>query len=250
MTIDVDIDTDIDCDGHKKVIFIKSDDDGNISMNTNGETNKFVIKIDEDEDGEHNVYIFDGDNDFHGVDMDELHDQLEGHKEHLKNIRIELDGEKIIMLEELKELKELKELEELEFLVELDEFENINVVIPEIPEFHSNHEFFIHDFHGDDFVTDEELRDAGIKNKTNRLDVKDFNINNHDGIIDFEFMLNTEGTPKVIVFNYFGDKVFSGKPEIMNGKYVIKIDLSTKQYGTYFLQVIQKNSSFTKKIRL
>ncbi len=45
-------------------------------------------------------------------------------------------------------------------------------------------------------------------------------------------------------------KVFSGKPELMGGKYVIKIDLSIKQHGTYYLQVVQKNSSFTKKLRL
>ena len=247
MTIDVDVEAEVDNDGHKKVVVFKSSNDGNVTMNHNSETSKYVIKVDEDEDGEHKVYIFDGDGDFHGVDMDELHDELEEHREHLKNIKIELDGEKIIMLEELEELKELKELE---LLVELDEFENINVVIPEIPEFHGDHDFFIHNYHGDDFVTDEELRDAGIKNKTDRLDVEDFNINNRDGVIDFDFKLKTEGAPKIIVFNYFGDKVFTGKPEMMNGKYVIKIDLSTKQYGTYFLQVIQKDSSFTKKIRL
>ncbi len=250
ITIDVDIEADIDSDGHKKVIVFKSGNDGNVIMNHTGETNKYVIKIDEDEYGEHKVYIFDGDDNFHGLAMDELHDQLEEHKEHLKNIRIELDGEKIIMIEELIELEELKELKELELLVELDEFENINVVIPEIPEFHNNHDFYFHDYHGNDFGSEEELRDAGIKNKADRLEADNFEINIDNGIVDIAFTLKTEGTPKVIVFNYFGDKVFTGKPEMMNGKYVIKIDLSTKQYGTYFLQVIQKDSSFTKKIRL
>ena len=42
------------------------------------------------------------------MQIQELHEKLEEHKSQLKNIRIELDGEKIIMLEELKELEELK----------------------------------------------------------------------------------------------------------------------------------------------
>jgi len=43
---------------------------------------------------------------------------LKSKNEHLEEMRIELDGEKIIMLEEFEDLKELKELE---LLVELDE---------------------------------------------------------------------------------------------------------------------------------
>ena len=102
----------------------------------------------------------------------------------------------------------------------------------------------------DDNVSDKELRDAGIKNKVDRLDVNEYNLNVDDGVVDLDFSLKTEGDPKLTVFNYFGDKVYSGKPEMMNGKYVISIDLSNKQHGTYYLQVVQKNSSFTKKLKL
>ncbi len=151
------------------------------------------------------------------------------------------DGEKIIMLEELKELEELHELKELE---------NIEIIMPEIHSFPEHYEYAMHMHDGNDNVSDKELRDAGIKNKADRLDVNNYNLNIDNGVVDLDFILKTEGDPKVTVFNYFGDKVFSGKPELMGGKYVIKIDLSNKQRGTYYLQVVQKNSSFTKKLRL
>ena len=246
VTYDIDIDSDIDFDGHSKIIIMKSGKDGKMTMKHGGKEKKYVIKVEESEGDEHNVFIYDG-SDFHKSDMDELHEKLEEHKDQLRNIRIELDGEKIIMLEELKELESLMELKEMEILVELDELENINIVIPEMPEFH---DFLIQDYHGHDIVSEKELRDAGIKNKTDRLDVNDYNINIDDGVVDLDFSLKTEGDPKITVFNYFGDKVYSGKPEMMNGEYVIKIDLSNKQHGTYYIQVVQKNSSFTKKLRL
>ena len=244
--IDSDIDSDVDFDGHSKVIIMKRGKDGNMTMKHGGKEKKYVIKVEDEEGDEHNVFIYDG-SDFHKSDMDELHEKLEEHKDQLKNIRIELDGEKIIMLEEPEELESLMELKEIEILVELDELENMNIVIPEMPEYH---DFLIHDYHGHDVVSEKELRDAGIKNKADRLDIDNYNINIDDGVVDLDFSLKTEGDPKVTVFNYFGDKVYSGKPEMMNGKYVIKIDLSNKQHGTYYLQVVQKNSSFTKKLRL
>lgn len=242
VTIDLDIDSDFDFDSENKWVVVKSGKDGNVKMTHGNKTKKYVIKIDEDDD--HNVFIFKDDGDYKMLDTDELHDQLEEHKEQLKNIRIELDGERIIMLEELEDLEELKELKELEVLAEIDELKNIKFDIPE------SNEFFIHEFHDNDNVSDKELRDAGLKNKADRLEADNFNIEIDNGIVNLEFNLKTEGDPKVVVYNYFGDKVFTGKPEMMNGKYTIRMDLSTKQHGTYFLQVVQKNSSFTKKLRL
>jgi hypothetical protein len=102
----------------------------------------------------------------------------------------------------------------------------------------------------DNRVTDKELRDAGIKNKPDRLDIENINLNIDDGVVDLSFALKTEGTPKVVVYNFFGDKVFSGKPELMNGHYELKMDLSTKQHGVYYLQIVQKNSSLTEKLKL
>ena len=160
--------------------------------------------------------------------------------EELKIIRIELDGEKIIMLNELGELDELLELSEL------SELQNIVIDIPDGPDFHGYHKF---DYHSNT-ITDKELRDAGIKNKVDRLDVSNININIDNGVVDLIFKLASEGTPKIIVYNYFGDKVFTGKPELMGGEYTIKIDLSKKQYGTYYLQIIQKDASLTEKLKL
>mgnify|MGYP000630955696 CR=1 FL=1 len=87
-------------------------------------------------------------------------------------------------------------------------------------------------------VSDKELRDAGISNKSDRLDVEDLNIDIVDGVVDVDFIVLSEGALKVTVFNYFGERVFSGKPELMNGKYTIKMDLSTKQHGVYYMQFI------------
>lgn len=234
VTINFDIDSDIDFDSQNKWVVVKSGKDGNVKMTHGNRSKKYVIKIDENDKGEHNVYMFEDDGDYDIIDGDELHDQLEEHKEQLKNIRIELDGERIIMLEELEDLEELKELKELEVLAELDELKNIKFDIPE------RNEFFIHEFHDNDNVSDKELRDAGLKNKADRLEADNFNIDIDSGIVDIEFTLKTEGDPRVVVYNYFGDKVFTGKPEMMNGKYTIKLDLSAKQHGTYFVQVLQK----------
>ena len=91
------------------------------------------------------------------------------------------------------------------------------------PHPHSNFSWFSVD---SDEVTDEELRDAGVKNKPDRLELDEIDINNEDGVIDLSFTLGYEGNPKVDVYNVYGDKVFSGKPELMNDKYRMK-----RQYG-------------------
>ena len=95
-----------------------------------------------------------------------------------------------------------------------------------------------------------ELRDAGLKNKPNRLDAEEMNINIDNGVVDFSFKTQVEGSPKIAVYNVYGDKVFSGRPELMNGTYEIKMDLSQKQFGMYCLQVVIKNASFTERLKL
>jgi len=45
---------------------------------------KYVIKIDEDDNGEQNVYIFNDDSDFFKGDLDELHEKLEEQNEHFR----------------------------------------------------------------------------------------------------------------------------------------------------------------------
>jgi hypothetical protein len=64
------------------------------------------------------------------------------------------------------------------------------------------------------------------------------------------FSKTEEGTPKVTVYNVYGEKVFSGKPELMNNKYEIKMDLSKKQFGTYYLQIVVAKSSKTVRLEL
>ncbi|MBC8319472.1 MAG: hypothetical protein H8E34_01985 [Bacteroidetes bacterium] len=219
--------------------------------------NDTVFTVKEDENVEQNVFRFnDGAGfDIQKGDLGELKIMLEDQKDELKNMHIEFDEEKIIMLKELKELEALKKLDGLDALKELDQLEKIIMIddidfdIPEIDDFPTHHKF-MHKRHKNDAVSEKELRDAGIKNKPDLLEVNDYNLNIIDGIVDFVFSLKTTGTPKVIVFNYFGDKVFTGKPNLVNGKYVIKIDLSNKQHGTYYLQVVLQDSSFTKKLLL
>lgn len=217
-----------------------------ITDSEKGDVHKAITLI---SDGDSSGFIT-VDVDINRESIERLKEGLERYSDELENISIEIDGEKIVMFNELKGLEELKELEHLDVLMELDGLKNIEINIPDIPDFPEHFGYYVHKHHGYGFVDDKELRDAGIKNKPDRLDVNDFSLNIEDGIVDLDFTLKTDGTPKVTVFNYFGDKVFSGKPELMAGKYVIKIDLSNKQHGTYYLQVVLKNGSFTGKLRL
>ncbi|NQU35304.1 MAG: hypothetical protein HQ521_18920 [Bacteroidetes bacterium] len=257
ITLDIDVDSDFDGDGENMII-MKSEHHGS-KFSTKDGKRKYKIKVIGDEHGEENVFFyddFDFDVDMDNEELEHLKIIMKEHGDKMKNICLELDGEKLIMLKELDNLKGLEGLEKLEMLKELEHLEHIEgiedieIIMPDfhydIPE--HNEYYFHHQMH--DAVSDRELREAGIKNKPDRLVVEDFDIDIKDGIVNLDFVLATDGTPKVNVFNYFGDKVYSGKPEIMNGKYVIMINLSAKQHGTYYIQVVQKNTSLTKKLRL
>jgi len=245
-TITMDIDTDISTENGKKIIVVTNGSSRG-GMTSNGDTEmKYIIKVEEDEGGEHKVVVIENDSEIFldDADMHKFHSEIE----ELKTICIKLDGEKIVMLNELDELGTLVELRELETLGNITELENIIIDIPDTPEFHNYHMFNFNN--NSNIVTDKELRDAGIRNKVDRLDISNININIDNGVVDLEFKLGSEGTPKVVIYNYFGDKVFVGKPELLGGKYTIKIDLSKKQHGTYYLQIIQKNASLTEKLKL
>ena len=99
-------------------------------------------------------------------------------------------------------------------------------------------------------VSDIELRDAGIKNKPDRLNAQNINIEIENDIVMLSFSFKGEKTPRIIVYNVFGEKVFKGKPELVEGSYQIKIDLSNKQHGTYYLQIVSANTSLTEKFKL
>lgn len=265
ITIDLEIDLEDGHDGHNKVIILKSGKDGDFSWTHHGgEKYKYLFKTDELKDCEHAIHIIDElDFEFDESKLKEIEIQLAKHKDKLHDLRIKLDDERFILdgehlvllkeLEGLNELHNIDEIIELKHFEKLKELENIEIIMHDIPEiayFPHHNEFYFDSHHMHGYVSDKELRNAGIKNKPNKLEVEDFDITIDDGVVGLSFSLISEGAPKITVFNYFGDKVFSGKPELMNGKYAIRIDLSAKQNGVYYLQVIQKKSSFTKKLRL
>ncbi len=267
VTIDLDIDSEYFSDDGKSVRIIKRGKDGDI-MESHGGRYKYIIKSDDHKDCEHDFHILnDFEFEFDEGALEELRAKLDEQKDELHNMRIhlddeklfmlkELDGEKLVLMNELENIKELKELQNLEEIIELKnlhrikEFEDIHIEIPEISYFPNHHEFYVDKYDMHHNVSDKELRSAGIKNKPNKLEVNDIDITIKKGVVGLDFSIVGTGTPKVTVFNYFGDKVFSGKPEVINGKYAIRIDLSAKQNGVYYLQVTQKNSSFTKKLKL
>lgn len=192
------------------------------------------------EDGEDFEYEFE-------LEMESLNEEMAMLSEEMKNMQIEIIEENGNISTEI---LELKHLEALEHLGELEHIKNMEVIV--LPEHHSRHSSndFVWRHSGGMEVSDEELRDAGVKNKPDRLELEEINIEKDDGVIDLSFSLKDDGAPKVAVYNVYGDKVFSGKPELMNNEYQIKMDLSKKQYGTYYLQIILGSSSKTMRLNL
>ena len=253
--IKVDVIIDEECAGRgKKVIIIKKDGDEEIVKEifipSGHQTPKKVMKFKTD-DGEEIIIVtphgnhrsmkwksedgYDYDFDF-DYDMDFDHEQFKAEMEvHMK----EMENAKVIILDE-----------KMAILDELEELENMEIEIIRPPRPPKHHDFTMRRMERFDRVTDKELRDAGIKNKPDRLELDNINIDLNKGVIDIAFKMKGDGSPKIDVYNFFGDKVFSGKAELINGSYKSIIDLSTKQHGTYYLQIINKNSSFTEKIRL
>jgi hypothetical protein len=257
ITTDVFVDEESIGDGIKKVIIIKGDGDEEIVeeiiVHSDHKGPKKVMKFKTD-DGEEVVMVlprghrkamfWNSDDDFEfefDVDQDvdfefnakEFEAQLEAHLKELEDARV-------IVLDE-----------EMELLEEMEGFEDMEIEMirkprpPKHPYFERHH---IERF--EQGVTDKELRDAGIKNKPDRLEVDELDIDNNDGIITLQFAIPGGASPRVEVYNFFGDKVFSSKPEVVDGSYKLVMDLSQKQHGKYYLQIINKNSSLTEKIRL
>ena len=59
------------------------------------------------------------------------------------------------------------------------------------------------------------------------------------------YLLKYLSIPKVTIYNFYGDKVTSVKPELLNGNYSFKVDMSNKQHGTYYIHIVSKDSSIT-----
>jgi hypothetical protein len=261
--VDVDEDVEWTSDKGKKVIIIKEKDGTvNVEVIEGEDGNVYVYKSDDGDEiikkkivirsphGHHKVikfksedgeeYEFDYDYDF-DFDMEEFHEDMEKLKAEMKEIHVEILDEHGHLHDELIDLREFEELEELKNM-------EVIVVPPKPP--HPHHNEFIWHHRGGMEVTDEELREAGIKNKPDRLELDEIDINKEEGVVDLSFSLMEEGAPRVSVYNVYGDKVFSGKPELMNNKYQIKMDLSKKQYGIYYVMIVVGNSSKTMRLEL
>ncbi len=216
--------------GSKKVMKFKTDDGEEVVMVLPGKHRKAMVWS-SDNDFE---YEFDVDQDIDfEFDAAEFEAEMEVHLKELENAKVIILDEKMELLDELGELEDM-------------EIEMIRRPRPPKHQYFKEHKVnrFEHR------VTDKELRDAGIKNKPDRLEVEELDIDNNEGEITLNFTIQGEVSPKVEVYNFFGDEVFSGKPEVVNGSYKLVMDLSQKQHGTYYLQIINKNSSLTEKIRL
>jgi len=255
---DVSVEVTVDSDGNmekSKNVFIIKDKDGNVEItsdgkksfsfsNTDGEHPGIIKWI--DEDGNEKIIDVNSHMKDFDIDMELVQKELADAQREIHFSQQEFQDK----LENIDEIIELKHLKELEKLGQLDELRELQFVgIPDAPDVPDAPGFvFFSDNHGR--VSDIELRDAGIKNKPNRLGVENIDIDIKKGMVDLYFKLKNDGNPKVIVYNVYGDKVFSEKPEKMNDQYSIRINLSEKQHGTYYIMIVDGNSSKTEKIRI
>lgn len=210
---------------------------------------EIFVDIDTDIDGEEHKIIYMNDAEIDERDMDALKVELEALRDHIKDIEIDIDGDKIMIIEEIQEPERLREIDELN---DINEFNNLVFSVPEIPEVpdfvHYDGNYFFAD--NDGRVSEKEIRDAGLKSKPNKLLVDNLNIDIDGGLVKINFETPDKINPKIIVFNYFGEKVYSGKPSYENGNYSDAINLINKQKGTYYLQIIYKDSSITRKLQI
>lgn len=264
MTFEVEVETDGEGDGEKKeVIVLRSGGNKNMKVIEGEDGNVIIIKKAKKGGCDENVFFAPG----HGqkrvmkwVDGDEveyeieLQGEMERFEHKMKIHEFEMQEMQKNLQEELAEIEGLNEIQIAEIMDEIGDMD-FNFVMPPARPVHpmklrgNDFEFYF-DGPKEGGVSDVELRDANIKNKPDRLDLNEVDINIVNGVIDISFQIQGEANPSIVVYNVYGDKVFSGKPVLMNGKYEIKIDLSQKQHGTYYWQIIDKNRSFTDKIRI
>ncbi len=234
--VNVEVETDGE-DGDSKIFLLQDGDnssvihwadDGNIIkfITDDGtekvvDINEIMLKIDENKSKEIEI------------EMEKLGKSLEG-----------LESERIMLLNNIEDFEALKELEVLKEFDALREMKNIEIRVPEMPDHYQ------YRFEFSDQASENELRDAGIKNKPDRLILDNIDLNISDGIVKIDFSAKGKIYPKITVYNFYGDKIYSGKPELNNGVYSAVIDLSKKQKGTYYMQIVSKDSSITKKFHL
>ncbi|MEJ2594908.1 MAG: hypothetical protein P8100_07225, partial [bacterium] len=233
---------------HKQAMrFESGDDEEVIIVNPRGhDKHRYVYKWKED-DGED--YVFDYDFE---MDMENFQEEMDRLQEELKEMHIRIMDKEGNIMEQKLDMEELAALKELEQLEQLEQLENMEIlVIPPYPPgaprpdagWNWNAKRGME-------VSGVELREAGIKNKPDRLELDEIDIEKENGVVDLSFSMKADGSPKVVVYNIYGDKVLSGKPELMDTKYQLKLDLSKKQHGIYYLMIISGNSSKTLRLHI
>lgn len=215
---------------YEVVVFSGDHSDEHIMVSPSKGTKKAVRWI--DEDGEEQVFEFE----FEIDDIVNMNEDIE----HQVRVIMEQTEDIEMDLEALEAVK----AEHMIFLKELPPPPPKPVQIPEMYWVDSQ-------FGGNSHASEKELRAAGIKNQPDLLQLNELDIDNRKGVITLRFSPKEEqGSPKVVVYNFYGEKVFSGKPDLVGGVFQITMDLSTKQPGTYYIQIVQKKSSVTERIRL
>jgi len=264
LTFDVEVETNGSDDGDvEKVIIYKNDGGKRVKVIEGEDGNVFIIKKEGRGDCNENVFFTPGhgqkrvmrwnDGDSLAYEF-ELQGDMEDFNHEMEMQRFDLQEMQNNLQEELAEIEGLNEEQIAEIMEEVNNMDFHFVMPPARPrppmKWQGNDFEFYFDGPKEGGVSDIELRDANIKNKPDRLDLENIDIEIENGVVGISFQIQGEASPSVVVYNVYGDKVFTGKPALMNGKYEIKIDLSQKQHGTYYWQIVDKNRSFTDKIRI
>ncbi len=246
--VQIIVDTDGDKTSTKRVVVvnakgIKVDEDGKNAFffdsgdDVKSEVFNWVVR-----DGNEMAFNIDVDKDELVSDLSRIEEELEASGKGLEDEYLMLFG-KLSSLDSIENLAGLEGVEKLGKLNDLDLVISSSRVMPP-------HRPDLMLFFDDNTVSDVELRDAGIKSKPDRLEIENMNLDIDDGVVDLSFGLKEDANSKIAVYNIYGDKIFSGKPSMMNGDYKIKMDLSKKQHGTYYLMIVSGKSSCASRLKL
>ena len=182
-------------------------------------SNFFFKHFDDDEDGAFIFKHFDGSgsNFFNFEDLEEL--DLEEHREHLKELGIELD----VLLDNLKDGEQRRSVRVLAFK---------RIKISDV---------------------EDEFGKNGKVSANNKLELDDlaFSPNpSSNGRFKVRFDLPQEGELQIKVSNLEGKEVFSRYFERFGGTYSELIDLSGQKDGIYLLEISQGKKRLTKKVMI
>jgi hypothetical protein len=262
LTFDVEVETDGPGDGDmKKVIVLKNGGGQRLKVIDDNDGNIVIVKRIGKGNCDENVFFAPGpgqkqvmkwsDGDSLEYEL-ELQGGMEGFQREMEMQQFDFQEMQRNLEEELAGIEGLNEEQIAEIMDEISGMDFHFVMPPARPMPPMNWRGNDFDFNSPEEggVSDIELRDANIKNKPDRLDLEIVDIEIENGVVDLSFQIQGEANPSIVIYNVYGDKVFTGKPVLMNGKYEIKIDLSQKQHGTYYWQIIDKDRSFTDKIRI